>query len=89
MYLTLECGEEDEHDKSDARYFLRARQPDERIDAQCLDGRLGRYRKRNPAAQSGTIGVGPLVFTGYSGDRNAFPTDHSRLRGFPARIVRG
>jgi aromatic ring-opening dioxygenase catalytic subunit (LigB family) len=31
----------------------------------------------------------PLVSTSYFGDRDAFPTDHSRLWRFPARVVRG
>jgi hypothetical protein len=37
-------------------------------------GDLGRSSPAINPAQSGTLGVGPLVSAGYFGDRNAFPT---------------
>src|ERR1051326_4624580 len=81
-------NEEGKDGKTDADNFLRPWESTERVDAQCLDGWLGRYRKKPSAPSCRALGLRSLVLVGDVGDRDVGATHDPRLRRLPARVVR-
>src|ERR1041384_3115912 len=77
-------NEEGKDGKNDADNFLRPWESTERVDAQCLDGWLGRYRKKPSAPSCRALGLRSLVLVGDVGDRDGgFPRELYEIQ-YPA-----
>jgi hypothetical protein len=80
--------EGEDHGRPDARHLFRPRQPDERLEQQCVHRRLAQDRRADKAAQGRPFGVRTLVPPRDRRHGRHGAPNHPRLRGLPPRALR-